>query len=235
MIDTQNPCCDHSRRDFLATAGAGALVTGIAGAMPARAATPPPGAGQPAAVLKPFDMADVTLADGPFLHAQRMTEAYLMRLQPDRLLHNFRVNAGLKPKAPPMAGGNRRRPGTRSTATATRSAIICQPVRSPTDPLGKRATSSGSTISPASLPRASRRRGRGWSAPSPRARRWSRRICAATQSPAFPGTRSTRSMLACAMPYCSPTAHRRARCWCGWRTGAWWRPSRCPTPSSRRC
>ena len=104
MIDNQNPCCDHSRRDFLATAGAGALVTGMAGAMPARAATPQPGAGQPAAVLKPFDMADVTLADGPFLHAQRMTEAYLMRLQPDRMLHNFRVNAGLKPKAPVYGG-----------------------------------------------------------------------------------------------------------------------------------
>ena len=104
MIDTQNPCCGHSRRDFLATAGAGALVTGMAGAIPARAATQQPGAGQPAAVLKPFDMADVTLAEGPFLHAQRMTEAYLMRLQPDRMLHNFRVNAGLKPKAPVYGG-----------------------------------------------------------------------------------------------------------------------------------
>ncbi|AOH83567.1 glycosyl hydrolase [Sphingomonas panacis] len=105
MIETgQSPCGHHSRRDFLATAGAGALVTGMAGAMPAQAATPQPGAGQPAAALKPFDMADVALADGPFLHAQRMTEAYLMRLQPDRMLHNFRVNAGLKPKAPVYGG-----------------------------------------------------------------------------------------------------------------------------------
>ncbi|WP_371128294.1 beta-L-arabinofuranosidase domain-containing protein [Sphingomonas sp. NFR15] len=72
--------------------------------MPARAATLERGAGQPAAALKPFDMADVRLADGPFLHAQRMTEAYLMRLQPDRMLHNFRVNAGLKPRAPVYGG-----------------------------------------------------------------------------------------------------------------------------------
>jgi DUF1680 family protein len=49
-------------------------------------------------------MADVTLADGPFLHAQRMTEAYLLRLQPDRMLHNFRVNAGLEPRAPVYGG-----------------------------------------------------------------------------------------------------------------------------------
>ena len=58
----------------------------------------------PATVVQPFDMADVTLDGGPFLHAQRMTEAYLMRLQPDRLLANFRANAGLKPKAPAYGG-----------------------------------------------------------------------------------------------------------------------------------
>jgi len=49
--------------------------------------------------LRPFDLADVELGESPFLHAQRMTEAYLLRLQPDRMLHNFRVNAGLQPKA----------------------------------------------------------------------------------------------------------------------------------------
>jgi len=58
----------------------------------------------PANSVQSFDMADVTLADSPFLHAQKMTEAYLMRLQPDRLLANFRTNAGLKPKAPVYGG-----------------------------------------------------------------------------------------------------------------------------------
>lgn len=52
----------------------------------------------------PFDMADVTLGEGPFLHAQHMTEAYLLALKPDRMLHNFRVNAGLAPRAPVYGG-----------------------------------------------------------------------------------------------------------------------------------
>lgn len=49
-------------------------------------------------------MADVELLDSPFLAAQRRTEAYLLSLDPDRMLHNFRVNAGLKPKAPVYGG-----------------------------------------------------------------------------------------------------------------------------------
>ncbi len=49
-------------------------------------------------------MADVTLLDGPFLHAQRRTEAYLLSLDPDRLLHGFRANAGLAPRAPLYGG-----------------------------------------------------------------------------------------------------------------------------------
>jgi len=74
-------------------------------ALPASAwAQTPPVKTGPTPVVQPFDMADVTLPEGPFLHAQKMTEAYLMRLQPDRLLANFRTNAGLKPKAPVYGG-----------------------------------------------------------------------------------------------------------------------------------
>ncbi len=47
----------------------------------------------------PFDLADVRLLPGPFQHAQDRDGAYLLFLEPDRLLHNFRVNAGLAPKA----------------------------------------------------------------------------------------------------------------------------------------
>ncbi|WP_443971981.1 glycoside hydrolase family 127 protein [Sphingobium sp. CR28] len=105
MID---PCCaPHSRRHFLASAATGALVAGaLADAAPALAwQAQPAGASGPAkAVLEPFDIADVDLAESPFLHAQRMTEAYLLSLKPDRMLHNFRVNAGLKPKAPVYGG-----------------------------------------------------------------------------------------------------------------------------------
>src|ERR1700761_3389832 len=49
-------------------------------------------------VLKaePFSLNDVRLLDGsPFKHAQDLDAAYLLSLDPDRLLHNFRVNAGL--------------------------------------------------------------------------------------------------------------------------------------------
>ena len=44
------------------------------------------------------------LLDGPFLDAQRRDSTYLLSLQPDRMLHNFRANAGLEPKAPVYGG-----------------------------------------------------------------------------------------------------------------------------------
>jgi uncharacterized protein len=54
--------------------------------------------------LEYFRLADVRLGAGPFLDAQRLDEAYLLRLEPDRLLHGFRVNAGLPPKAAVYGG-----------------------------------------------------------------------------------------------------------------------------------
>jgi len=51
-----------------------------------------------------FALTDVRLLDGPFLRAQQRNARYLMQLEPDRLLHNFRVNAGLKPKAQVYGG-----------------------------------------------------------------------------------------------------------------------------------
>ncbi len=57
-----------------------------------------------APVLQPFALTDVRLLEGPFLEAQKRDEAYLLKLEPDRLLHNFRVNAGLEPKAPVYGG-----------------------------------------------------------------------------------------------------------------------------------
>ena len=55
-------------------------------------------------MLEPFPQKDVRLLDGPFLEAQKRDEAYLLKLEPDRMLHNFRVNAGLEPKAPVYGG-----------------------------------------------------------------------------------------------------------------------------------
>src|SRR5262245_34167099 len=51
-----------------------------------------------------FSLADVRLLDDPFLEAQKRDEAYLLKLEPDRMLHHFRVNAGLEPKAPVYGG-----------------------------------------------------------------------------------------------------------------------------------
>jgi DUF1680 family protein len=60
--------------------------------------------------LQAFALADVRLRPGPFLNAQRLDERYLLRLEPDRLLHNFRVNAGLAPRAPVYGGWESQEP-----------------------------------------------------------------------------------------------------------------------------
>jgi len=53
---------------------------------------------------EPFDLSQVRLLDGPFKHACDLDIAYLKSLPPDRLLHNFRVNAGLPSSAEPLGG-----------------------------------------------------------------------------------------------------------------------------------
>jgi DUF1680 family protein len=46
-----------------------------------------------------INLADVKLLEGsPFKNAQDKDEAYLLSLEPDRLLHRFRLHAGLEPK-----------------------------------------------------------------------------------------------------------------------------------------
>ena len=74
-----------------------------------------------AAKLSPCSLHDVRLLDGPFLAAQKRDVDYLLSLQPDRMLHNFRVNAGLAPKAPVTGAGSRKSLGSTFVATATRS------------------------------------------------------------------------------------------------------------------
>ena len=88
--------------------GAGAttlLVGGGTALLPEAAAaaiqTPRPGARN---ATVPFSLADVRLGDSPFYRAQALDEQYLLQLEPDRLLHAFRVNAGLAPRAPVYGG-----------------------------------------------------------------------------------------------------------------------------------
>lgn len=93
-----------SRRQFvsaLAAAGAGAPWTVSAMASRASAArllapVPPK--------VRPFPMTQVRLTAGPFRDAQELNRGFLQRLPVERLLHNFRINAGLKSTAQPLGG-----------------------------------------------------------------------------------------------------------------------------------
>jgi hypothetical protein len=49
--------------------------------------------------VAPFNLDQVELLDGPFKQAEERDKAYLLSLDPDRLLHNFRMNVGLPSSA----------------------------------------------------------------------------------------------------------------------------------------
>ena len=116
-----------SRRQMIKTLGAGTVAATISAALPkvcgstgSSAASRQLRQGPPTTTarqtkgyrtlqaVKPrvvaFDLADVELGESPFSQAQERDARYLLQLEPDRLLHNFRVNAGLKPKAPVYGG-----------------------------------------------------------------------------------------------------------------------------------
>jgi DUF1680 family protein len=72
-----------------------ALVLAFAGFAPAPV---------PALRAGTFPLQDVRILDGPFRDAQQRDLAYLLSLDPDRLLHTFRLNAGLPTTAKPYGG-----------------------------------------------------------------------------------------------------------------------------------
>ena len=88
-----------TRREALKLLGAGAALYTCS---PAGASAPTPRPG--AADSRWFGLDRVRLGESPFLAAQQLDADYLLKLEPDRLLHNFRVNAGLAPKAPVYGG-----------------------------------------------------------------------------------------------------------------------------------
>ncbi|WFB81956.1 MULTISPECIES: beta-L-arabinofuranosidase domain-containing protein [Streptomyces] len=100
-----------SRRQVLFTASAAAATTAIPAA-PAAAAPPTTTAAsgpattehRPASGPAPFPLSAVRLLDGPFLANMRRTCAYLLFVDPDRLLHTFRLNVGLPTSAEPCGG-----------------------------------------------------------------------------------------------------------------------------------
>src|SRR6201996_8199067 len=61
---------------------------------------------RPAVAVKayPFDIRDVRLLDGPFKQASEADAHYLLEIEPDRLLSEFRAHAGLTPKGKKYGG-----------------------------------------------------------------------------------------------------------------------------------
>jgi DUF1680 family protein len=60
---------------------------------------------QPAtARVRPMPLGDVSLDGGAFADARKWNREYILRLPNDRLLHNFRVTAGLPSTATPLGG-----------------------------------------------------------------------------------------------------------------------------------
>jgi DUF1680 family protein len=55
-------------------------------------------------LVTPFSLHDVRLREGIFLEAQNIAVDYLLSLEPDRLLANFRKEAGLQPRAKHYGG-----------------------------------------------------------------------------------------------------------------------------------
>ena len=65
---------------------------------------PPVVADKVAMAVRPFPLDEVRLLDGPFRDAMLRDQQFLLAVDPDRLLHNFRVTAGLPSTAAPLGG-----------------------------------------------------------------------------------------------------------------------------------
>ncbi len=77
----------------------------VASALPLLRARLPLGtATAPAPIARPFELGRVTLQAGPFLDAMQVNRRFVMGMDPDRLLHTFRITAGLPTTAQPLGG-----------------------------------------------------------------------------------------------------------------------------------
>ncbi len=104
-----------TRRQFVSTAGAatGALflrapVAAGAGQDPVINAVPIKGKSESREKVswrvEPFSLKQVRLLDGPFKEAMEINHKWLLSLPADRLLHSFRLTAGLSSSAEPLGG-----------------------------------------------------------------------------------------------------------------------------------
>ena len=94
---------DRSRRNFLKTSAsaAGLYIVGSSATARALSAGEP---GHPAETLQPFPLASVRLSPGIFRDQEEINARYLDSLAADRLLHTFRVTAGISSSATPYKG-----------------------------------------------------------------------------------------------------------------------------------
>ena len=94
---------DFSRRNFLkTTAGAAGLcIAGPSALLQAMSAEEP---AYPAGRLEPFPLASVRLGSGIFHGQEEINARYLDSLAVDRLLHTFRITAGISSSATPYKG-----------------------------------------------------------------------------------------------------------------------------------
>src|SRR5439155_27061953 len=84
-----------ARRDFVSTAAAaGVFATAVRGGVKDIAAKK----------AHPFPLQQTRILDGPFFYFMERDRGYLHSLEEDRLLHTFRLNAGLPSKAEPLGG-----------------------------------------------------------------------------------------------------------------------------------
>jgi DUF1680 family protein len=97
---------DVSRRDFLGAASLAALALGL----PAHAALAESASlgrllnAAPRLKARPFDLLDVRLRPGIQLTGLETNRRFMLGLDPDRLLHMFRVTAGIPSSAEPLGG-----------------------------------------------------------------------------------------------------------------------------------
>ena len=85
--------------------GAGALpLLGRSPLVAAEPDAPVVGAGADVIRARPLPLTAVRLTGGPLKHAQELDQAYLLELEPDRMLAYYRERAGLKRKAEPYGG-----------------------------------------------------------------------------------------------------------------------------------
>jgi uncharacterized protein len=107
VASTERRSMRGTRRDLLRGLSASAL------GMMLRAGSAPATTGSALSDRGPveaFDLSAVRLLPGPFKTAQELDAQYLRTLEPDRLLHSFRVNAGLSPRAPVYGGWESQEP-----------------------------------------------------------------------------------------------------------------------------